>query len=507
MGNFDWGFCSDANMSTDCGSSEATTSVTQSVTTTVEETPATTTIESTMVVTETGLPIADDAAFTVTVDGVTQSISTEDGDTMYLSGVTQGSDVDAPAVDYHGLTYYPTVDYNSDGSATVNYAPSAQVLIVTNGQALGTSGNLQSAISQYQASLQQQGLTSAVVDISSPDYTALTGQPAVTASQYGVSQQAIQNLEQTAGGTTQYLVILGSQNAMPMQTTSVAGEGNVNPASYGYNPSGNPSTIYTDQGYGSSTIAVSRVPGSTPDEVAQVIQSGLSFEEDSQQSLTSSYNPSLVTVPDSDQLRNANLVSESITGQPCSGNSNCLVYTSAAAASSSGSLTNIAQDPDNLVQIYNGHGNGVALGSNQGNPMVLTTQTVPDVSDTNPIIIMDSCYGGVLPGQGSSTSAQSSPTIASQFLDNGASAYIGFTSEVTTHSSGLTGLVQSVTGTGPESDITSYFYSQLSSGQTVGQAFQNTQSYFSTSSNPDVQQTLKSMVLYGIPTLQPFRSH
>jgi hypothetical protein len=357
--------------------------------------------------------MASDALFTVTVDGSAQSVSADLGDTLYLTG-TSDSAIAVPDVDYHGLAYIPTVTNNGDGTVSVDYEPSADVLIVANGAVLqgSSSSDFQAVIAQYQAALAKQGLTSAYVDTSSSSYTALTGLQAIApggpAPFYETDQLALQNLEQAAGGTAKYIVILGDQDAFPMQQTSIPGE-NPNPLSVGYNPSGNPSTIYTDAGYsqgaGGTTLAVGRIPGADAAQVAQFLQNDLNYRDTAQQ-LTPSYSPLMVTGADSYIVSTLNPISTAISGQPCSGNTNCVIYNSAAAAAAAGpgGLSSMETNPDNPIQLFNGHGNGVWMGSTSGNPTVLTTQTVPDynAADMNPIIITQSCFSGALPSQGTS---------------------------------------------------------------------------------------------------------
>lgn len=122
----------------------------------------------------------------------------------------------------------------------------------------------------------------------------------------------------------------------------------------------------------------------------------------------------------------------------------------------------------------------------------------------NPIVITQSCFGAVLPSQGSSTNI-GTDTLATSFLQNGAAAYIGSTAEVeTVTASRISQLFGAPSG--PQGQVVGYFYNQLSAGMTLGQALQSTQAHFANSGLPQQQVNALALQLYGDPTLQPFQS-
>ncbi len=453
---------------------------------------------STLIVTETGLPVGSDAVFGVSAGGSSQSISTDLGDTLYLDN-QYGSAVDAQPVNYHGLSYYPTVVNNDDGTVSVNYAPSAQVLIVTNSAGFGTSAGEQTAISDYQAQLTSQGLTSAVVDISSPDYTALTGLPPVTRGTSLDYVQAVQNLE-SAATDTKYVAILGGDSSIPMTQGSYSNQP-VNPTQAGFNPSGNPSTEYNYQGYATGpsgqTVYVGVIPGQTPDQVGQMIEQGLSYTPTSVQST----NPMIVGASDDKAQYNINQISSSMTS---SGTGSSTVILSSTPNLES-NLASAANNPNNNVQIIVGDSNGYSVGSPQTTSttpdLYSSTSSVPSVSDSNPVVIASSCFGAAQPAYGSST-----PTLATTYLNNGASAFIGWTSEVQTNGGTGEAILNGVTSPGfaPSSQMISYLQGQLATGIPNAVAVQNTINHFSGSFSASTNANAGSLVYYGLPTQKTY---
>jgi hypothetical protein len=274
------------------------------------------------------------------------------------------------------------------------------------------------------------------------------------------------------------------------------------------NSGNNINIITTDEPYGKSnggSIIVARIPGNTAPEIAKYLQNAIA-----RRGITTTKTMIVATntnVP-SDYFFDAaaDTISAAVSGSACSKDSNC--YPAPQYCLGSGTCSNYEQLQLLLggtnIQVFLCHGNpdGFLCSDYLGWYPVLATvaQVYPTKTwysslyapssasmvsvfpiptlNQYPVILMGACFGAIL--------IPSQATLATLMLDQGASAYVGGTTEMEYP---------------PASSELSTIYSQFASGgKTIGQAVWAAKS--ATSINPYGVSDAAETQLYGDPTLK-----
>lgn len=361
----------------------------------------------------------------------------------------------------------------------------SNVIIATIGSKLTEDSNYINAVENYEALLNSEGLSYTYVDLSEYD-------PLMNANDWQSIKSAINRIEYLTNAS--YLVLLGGVNIIPMPNISIDanfGEPNV-------------SIIPTDDPYGSltnssiPTIIVSRMPGTNADGIAQFLENSLQQRQKGNNNLLISGD--FANAPE-DQFvhQDVNSFSLSATGLACSSNPNCFKappYCLGATCANSSQFNNYLSNIYG-IQYYDCHGDGYDCSDvNVFYPIVssgvITLNGVPDPGlpklNTYPIVMSAACYDGAIADYSPyPQSIINQTTLALQFLNEGASVYIGNTKE------GFGGLTPSEL---------SYIYNKFKSGLTIGQAFISMKQKFLTNPFSSYQEgTAHELQLYGDPTI------
>jgi len=270
------------------------------------------------------------------------------------------------------------------------------------------------AVASYQAVLANQGLSSLYVDLGSLNYTEITGaaNPSNTLDWTQI-KTAINNLEKATG--TQYLVVLGDATIVPMPSIPAIAPGVVEDLRDFLKTA---PVIPTDDTYGNviadgtiPSVAIGRMPGGNADEIANILQDAVSYRQNGNGNTAAftdiTTSPYQNAFGNSDVLRFTNeflaLANLPLCLDRPSSQNPC--YQSPPYCAVSGNLRSLAPCPKTAdlngamktygIQYYDCHGTG--WDCDGGNNYIILYY--PQVYlPQDPVIIMDSCYGGEIPG-------------------------------------------------------------------------------------------------------------
>jgi hypothetical protein len=376
-----------------------------------------------------------------------------------------------------------------ENTSTSTNTTSANVLIVTTSSE--NTGQLTSALSNYESLLKQEGQTYNLTVLDSYNSS-------INLNSWESVKSTINKLESLKNPT--YLIILGNDIPMPNLPDP--------PGTYlmlsgvKQTSSLNPNTIPTDDPYGSltssniPTIVVSRIPG-TPSQVATILTDDISRHSNNNNNLMQAE----IKLPDYEDnfFQNSSLNTfPPLTNNLCTDNPNCVFAPSyclnyAESDPACSNYQNLQNDLSSVygIQYYACHGNGYSCSSYNITYLILSSSESIKFNDY-PIIISSACFDGIYEPVGSNFEQgynipSGTQTLATAMLADGASIYIGNTRE----------------GIGPFTNTEeASIYNNYMGGETIGEAFLSMKQQYLTNPTQAYQQaTAEELQLYGDPTI------